>query len=323
MSANNERTSDLLGQALSVFKGRVEVAQKLQEIKQEVNSSCEQRVLQVQNTSIIPIEIRGKTQELVEIAKIADHRGVPFLSLLNNIMFIDGKMGWKSTYIIACINKANDRFTAPLNFKTVGIEGELSYGKKAFTYDKKGNLIEGPVVTMQIAETAGWTNKVNSSWNTLPELMLSYRAATFFGRLFAPDLLDGMHTADELIDIYSVSGTLPADAIDKEVLQILKESECNVVVDAKEEVKSSIIESKPIVETKTILEAMTEDFDNNLFLVSIPTFHNGRFYVKVEPESEFGDPSVLLRWDFKRAKNGAFIKDVTEILTKDELDEYK
>ena len=35
----------------------------------------------------------------------------------------------------------------------------------------------------------------------MPDLMLRYRAATFFGRLYAPDLLMGMQTADESMDI--------------------------------------------------------------------------------------------------------------------------
>jgi len=34
----------------------------------------------------------------------------------------------------------------------------------------------------------------------MPELMLRYRAATFFGRLYAPDVLMGMRTAEELVD---------------------------------------------------------------------------------------------------------------------------
>jgi len=35
----------------------------------------------------------------------------------------------------------------------------------------------------------------------MPELMLRYRAAAFFGRLYAPDVMLGMHSADEVTDI--------------------------------------------------------------------------------------------------------------------------
>jgi len=35
----------------------------------------------------------------------------------------------------------------------------------------------------------------------MPELMLRYRAAAFFGRLYAPEILNGMHTVDENQDL--------------------------------------------------------------------------------------------------------------------------
>ncbi len=52
-----------------------------------------------------------------------------------------------------------------------------------------------------MAEAEGWSKKSGSKWKTMPELMLSYRAATFFGRMYCPDLLMGMQTQDELQDI--------------------------------------------------------------------------------------------------------------------------
>jgi hypothetical protein len=35
----------------------------------------------------------------------------------------------------------------------------------------------------------------------MPELMIQYRAAAFFGRLYKPELLMGMQTYEEVIDI--------------------------------------------------------------------------------------------------------------------------
>jgi hypothetical protein len=35
----------------------------------------------------------------------------------------------------------------------------------------------------------------------MPELMMRYRAAAFFGRLYAPEITMGMHTTEEVIDI--------------------------------------------------------------------------------------------------------------------------
>ena len=38
----------------------------------------------------------------------------------------------------------------------------------------------------------------------MPELMLKYRAAAFFGRLYAPEIMMGMHTEFEIQDIQPV-----------------------------------------------------------------------------------------------------------------------
>ena len=35
----------------------------------------------------------------------------------------------------------------------------------------------------------------------MPEQMLKYRAATFFGRQYIPDLLLGVQTSEEIVDI--------------------------------------------------------------------------------------------------------------------------
>jgi hypothetical protein len=52
-----------------------------------------------------------------------------------------------------------------------------------------------------MAKAEGWLTKTGSKWITMPELMLKYRAAAFFGRLYAPEVLMGMQTTEEIVDI--------------------------------------------------------------------------------------------------------------------------
>jgi hypothetical protein len=58
-------------------------------------------------------------------------------------------------------------------------------------------VIEGLEVSIRMAVEDGWYTRPGSKWQTLPSLMLQYRAAAFFGRLHAPDLLLGMLTVEE------------------------------------------------------------------------------------------------------------------------------
>jgi hypothetical protein len=52
-----------------------------------------------------------------------------------------------------------------------------------------------------MAKKEGWFNRNGSKWQTMPELMLRYRAATFFSRLYCPEITMGMHSREEVEDI--------------------------------------------------------------------------------------------------------------------------
>lgn len=73
-------------------------------------------------------------------------------------------------------------------------------------------LVESPTVSIQMAIDEGWLTKNGSKWQTMPEVMLRYRAASLFGRLYAPELLMGLQSQEEAEDIAAhqareVSGT--------------------------------------------------------------------------------------------------------------------
>jgi hypothetical protein len=58
---------------------------------------------------------------------------------------------------------------------------------------------------MEMAVNEGWYGKNGSKWVTMPDLMLRYRSAAFFGRIYAPELLMGLPSAEETHDIIDVT----------------------------------------------------------------------------------------------------------------------
>jgi hypothetical protein len=56
-----------------------------------------------------------------------------------------------------------------------------------------------------MAVIEGWFSKSGSKWQTMPDLMLRYRAATFFCRLYAPEVTMGFQTAEEVQDVIDVT----------------------------------------------------------------------------------------------------------------------
>jgi len=148
-------------------------------------------------SDIVPVQYKGKMANTLIALEMSHRLGDSPFVVMQNLDIIQGKPSWKSTYIIAKINSCG-RF-APLRFKYTG-EGD-DRTCVAWTKDFNGDIIEGTPVSIKMAKVEGWYGKQGSKWPAMPDQMLSYRAASFFGRLYVPELLAGMQTAEEVIDI--------------------------------------------------------------------------------------------------------------------------
>lgn len=175
-----------------------------------------QRVAKMLSSSnLIPEAYRGNVQNTMIALELANRIGASPLLVMQNLYIVQGKPSWSSSFIIASLN-ACKRFS-PLRFNMEGKEDE--YGCSAWAYDlATGDKLEGPKVTWAMAKAEGWYAKGGSKWKTMPELMFRYRAAAFFGRLYAPDILMGMQTMEEVQDV-----TLPVarETVALEDLQLL------------------------------------------------------------------------------------------------------
>lgn len=150
------------------------------------------------SSSLIPEAYKGNIQNTLIALEMANRIGASPLMVMQNLYIVQGKPSWSSSFIIASLNSCK-RFS-PLRF-IMGGEGE-EYGCTAWAYDLSTNdKLEGPKVTWTMVKAEGWLAKAGSKWKTMPELMFRYRAAAFFGRLYAPDILMGMHANDEVQDM--------------------------------------------------------------------------------------------------------------------------
>ena len=148
-------------------------------------------------SDLVPQQYKGNVANTLVALEIANRIGASPLMVMQNLHIIHGRPSWSSTFVIAAIN-GSGKFTA-LRFV-----GDLAKGIKAVATEKAtGQTVEGPTVTMEMAKAEGWLNKAGSKWQTMPELMMRYRAAAFFGRLYAPEITMGMHSVEEVVDITS------------------------------------------------------------------------------------------------------------------------
>ncbi len=151
-------------------------------------------------SSLVPKDFQGNIANCAIGINIAKRLGADPFMVLQNIDIIHGRPSFRATFLIAMVNAAG-RFE-PLQFKMDGTEGKPDRSCVAWTKSKPdGTTLEGPKITLEMAKAEGWSTKNGSKWLTMPELMLRYRAAAFFARLYAPDITLGMMTAEEAIDI--------------------------------------------------------------------------------------------------------------------------
>ena len=149
------------------------------------------------SSDLIPTTFKGNIANCTIALEMAHRMGANPMAVMQNLYIVHGRPGWSAQFIIACLAQCG-KFS-PLRFRVIG-EGDsktcTAWAKEIDT----GETLEGPPVSIAMAKAEGWFGKNGSKWQTMPDLMLRYRAATFFGRLYAPDLLMGMQTAEELSD---------------------------------------------------------------------------------------------------------------------------
>lgn len=179
----------------------------MSEQKQEVVKTADEKAFELvqreanalSKSELIPAQFRGKVADCIIAIEMAKRIGAAPLAVLQNIYIVHGKPSWSSQFIIGVVNTCG-RFK-PLKFHYEGEGNQASCTAYTHYLDEPERAIKGPKVTMQMAHDEGWSKKNGSKWKTMPELMLSYRAATFFGRMYCPDLLMGMQTMEEIEDI--------------------------------------------------------------------------------------------------------------------------
>ena len=137
----------------------------------------------------------------------------PFLCM-QHLHIIHGRPSWSSAFIIAMVNGCG-RFT-PLRFEISG-ESETLACYAVATDIKTQQELKGPTITMLMAKKEGWSTKSGSKWATMPDVMIRYRAAAFWGRLFAGDLLVGLQTQEEVIDVDTVKVSVGIDELNAKV----------------------------------------------------------------------------------------------------------
>lgn len=166
-------------------------------------------------STIAPETFRGDQNfgNCVIAVEMAKRMNVSPLLLMQNMYIVHGNPAFSSKFLISTFNMCG-RYSS-IKYKDTGKKGTPTWGCIAYTTEKAtGEVIEGPEITIAMANAEGWSSKSGSKWKTMPEQMLRYRAAAFMIRTVAPELSMGYQTTEEVIDV------TPEPVIEKPIHEI-------------------------------------------------------------------------------------------------------
>ena len=155
-------------------------------------------------SDIVPPQYQNNLPNCVIAVDMALRMGANPLMVCQNLYVVHGRPAWSAQFLIATLNRCG-RFSS-LRYEFQGTEGKDDWGCRAVAVElATGEKLAGPLITIGLAKKEGWYGKNGSKWQTMPELMLRYRAAAWFVRAYEPGLAMGLSTDDEIKDVYNVS----------------------------------------------------------------------------------------------------------------------
>ncbi len=166
-------------------------------------------------SSLIPETYRNNVPNVLIAMEMSERIGASVMAVMQNLYIVHGNPAFGASFLIATVN-GSGRFT-PIRYRMEGTPGKDDWGCRAYAEDKNtGEECLGPAVTVKMAKAEGWWSKKDkggtehSKWQTMPELMLHYRAAAFWTRVYCPELSMGIHTTEEMEDVAAVQAA-PAE----------------------------------------------------------------------------------------------------------------
>lgn len=151
--------------------------------------------------TLVPKEFQGNLPNCLIALEMAQRIGASPLLVMQNLYVVHGRPGWSSKFLIASFNQCG-RFSA-IRYEWSGKQGADEWGCKAWAVEKEtGDRIEGPMITIGLAKKEGWYSKSGSKWQTIPQLMLMYRAAGWLVNTHAPEISMGLSTTEDLGDTF-------------------------------------------------------------------------------------------------------------------------
>lgn len=148
-------------------------------------------------STLVPQTFQNNPSNCLIALEQSNRLGISPMAVMQNLYIVQGKPSFSSSFVIGLIN-ASGKYDMELQFDEEQKDGK-PYACTCWT-TLDGRRVNGIKITMDMADKEGWSKKNGSKWVTMPQVMLRYRAASFFARMNCPELSIGLYTKEELDD---------------------------------------------------------------------------------------------------------------------------
>lgn len=180
----------------------IEIVEPSVEVRREVMNMAETMKMaeMLAKSTIIPITYQRRPENCFIALDMASRMGLSPIVVMQNLYVIQGRPSFSGSAIASMIN-ASQKFEE-VELIYVGEKNKDSWGAYVQAKNRRtGKILKGGTVTLEIAKKEGWYQKAGSKWQTMPEIMLAYRAYAWFGRVHAPEMMMGLQSSEEVYDV--------------------------------------------------------------------------------------------------------------------------
>lgn len=173
-------------------------------------------------STIVPKEYQGNFANGLVAIEMAVRMQTSPLMVMQGLDVIQGRPSWRSQFLIGMVNSSG-KYDIELQFEESKDKNGKPFGCYCWT-TRNGRKVTGPEVTMDMAKDEKWLEKNGSKWKTMPQIMLRYRAASFFVSMNCPELKFGLYTKEEIIDIGPEDGYVTVENMAEQVQREITEN---------------------------------------------------------------------------------------------------
>ena len=166
-------------------------------------------------SKLVPEHFRGNVGGCFIVIQIAMGMKIDPFMLMQKTYVIGGKLGIEAQVAVALANQRGI-FKFPLQYD---FEEDVKNPERPIACTCTGILKVNDAkiserLTWREVQAEGWDKKGGSKWTTIPRRMFKYRTALWLIRTYAPELLMGLSSVDELEDqkVINITPEAPAAA---------------------------------------------------------------------------------------------------------------